>query len=353
MTSPLRLTAALLCALTGCAAGPAHLTVSPSTTRPAPAVPAENAERLAQLEALRAQGDATGDYVLGTGDVIAVKAFDLEDVNQRVRIDGNGDITLPLLDTVSVAGQTVAQVQQDLTRRLGEYMFKPRITVFVEEYRSQQVSVEGAVHRPGNVSQTARNTTVTDVLSAAGGATAEAGTRMVLVPVESRRGAAVGFLGNAPPTEPAFDQQLAGAIVIDTLETDAAVRRRFLDLPVRAGDVLWIPAAGKFIAEGWVAKPGVYALTPGLTVHGAIATAGGFSFPASAIVKVFRSGVNGETNVRQVNVGDVAALRSPDLFVREGDVVSVSASPVKLPAWVAYRLVADLVHLGMGLKVPL
>jgi polysaccharide export outer membrane protein len=283
--------------------------------------------------------------------VIAVKAFDLEDVNQRVRVDGNGNIVLPLLDTVPVAGRTVAQVQDDLTHRLGEYMYKPRVTVFVEEYRSQQVAVLGAVNRPGMISQTSKSATVSDLLSAAGGPTPEAGSRIVLLPVEVRHGA-IGALDGSPAGVTSFDDsQLAGALVIDTHETDEQMRRRFLDLPVRAGDLIWVPAAGKFIAEGWVAKPGVYPMTSGLTVRGAIATAGGLSFPASSAIRIYRVGVNGDTQMRQIDFEEVAALRMPDVFLREGDVVSVGSSPVKLPAWAAYRLIADLVHLGMGIKV--
>jgi len=346
------LAAALLCVLSGCAAGPAHVALPPGTQATAPALPPENAERLERLAAGRAGADLGGDYVLGNGDVITVKAFDLEDVNQRVRVDGNGNVTLPLLDSVPVAGHTVAQVQDDLTHRLGEYMYKPRVTVFVEEYRSQQVAVLGAVNRPGMISQTTKSATVSDLLSAAGGPTPEAGSRIVLVPVETRHGSTAGTLDGSPAGTASFDDsQLAGAVVIDTHETDEQIRRRFFDLPVRAGDLIWVPAAGKFIAEGWVAKPGVYPLTSGLTVRGAIATAGGLSFPASSAIRVYRAGVNGDTQMRQIDFEEVAALRSPDVFLREGDVVSVGASPVKLPAWAAYRLIADLVHLGMGIKV--
>lgn len=356
-TSPARragLATALLCVLSGCAAGPTHIAVPAGTLPAAMLAPAESAARLERLAAERAKAEATGDYLLGTGDVISVKAYDLDDVNQRVRIDGNGDITLPLLEIVPVAGRTVAQVQADLTRRLGEYMYKPRVTVFVEEYRSQQVAVEGAVHRPGNVGQTTRNATVSDTLSAAGGPTPDAGSRIILIPVESRHGAAVGLLNaTGPDAATTFerDNMLDGAIVIDTHETEEQIRRQFLDLPVRPGDVLWIPPAGKFIADGWVEKPGVYSLTPGLTVRGAIATAGGLSFPASSAVRIYRPGANGETQMRELDYADVAALRTPDVYLREGDVVSVAASPTKLPAWVAYKMVADLVHLGMGLKV--
>src|SRR5262245_50594589 len=96
------LTAALFSMLSGCAA-PGHVPV-PRVASTQPAVPSENAERLERLIAARTAADAAGDYILGPGDVVSVKALDLDDLNQRVRVDGNGDIILPLLNTVPVAG---------------------------------------------------------------------------------------------------------------------------------------------------------------------------------------------------------------------------------------------------------
>src|SRR6185369_12004905 len=95
----------------------------------------------------RAQ-QAQGDYVLGEGDLISVKAYDLDDLNQRVRVENDGSVTLPLLNRVSVAGRTVSEVQADFTKRLGAFMFSPHVTVFVEEYRSQQVAVEAGPRQP-------------------------------------------------------------------------------------------------------------------------------------------------------------------------------------------------------------
>src|SRR5262249_29560506 len=151
-----------------CAAGPRVTPLPASTIAPAAAPAPAKTAALSQIFDLRHAQNNDGDYVLGEGDVISVKAYALEELNTRVRVDGDGSITLPLLDTVKVAGQTVSQVQQGLTKRLGDFMYNPHVAVFVEEYRSQQVSVLGAVQRPGPISQTARNTTIREALSAAG-----------------------------------------------------------------------------------------------------------------------------------------------------------------------------------------
>ena len=348
------LAAAAFALATGCAAGPRPLPVAAAPATVAPAAAPAGTAVLGQIYDLRHAQNNDGDYVLGEGDVLSVKAFDLDELNTRVRVDGDGGITLPLLNTVTVNGQTVAQVQQNLTKRLGAFMYDPHVAVFVEEYRSQQVSVLGAVQRPGPISQTARNTTIREALSAAGGTTAEAGSRYYLLPAEHR-----GRDG-AQATETALldgsgvegGEELTNAVRVDTQEMDADTQRRFFNLPVRGGDVVVVPSRGKFIAEGWIEKPGTYPLNPGMTLRGAIATAGGLRFPAATRhVRIYRPGPNGQTAMQDVNFNSVSALETPDVFIHDGDVVTVSYSAVKLPAYVAYKLVADLFHLGAGVKV--
>ncbi len=349
------LAAAALAFAAGCAAGlhavapPAAGAVAPAAT-PSPTTTAA----LGQIFQQRHAENNDGDYVLGEGDVISIKAFDLDELNQRVRVDGDGSITLPLLNTVKVAGSTVAQVQQELTRRLGDFMYSPHVAVFVEEYRSQQVSVLGAVQRPGPISQTARNTTIREALSAAGGATAEAGSRYYLLPAEGRGSE------RAQATETALldgsgvegGEELTNAVMVDTTEMDAETQRRFFNLPVRGGDVVVVPTRGKFIAEGWFEKPGIYPLNPGMTLRGAIATAGGLKFPAATgHIHIYRPGANGQTAMRDVDFNAVSALAAPDVFIHDGDVVNVTYSAAKLPPYLAYKLVADLFHLGLGAKI--
>ena len=322
----------------------------------APAAPAAGGTApLTQLFEQRHNENQDNNYVLGEGDVITVRAYDLDDINQHVRVDSDGAIVLPLLNTVKVGGQTVAQVQQALTTRLGEFMYDPHVSVFVDEYRSQRISVLGAVQRPGPVSQTARNTSIREALSAAGGTTAEAGSRYYLLPAEQRvrlDAQAIEARVLDGTSGVAGGEELANAIMIDTQEMDAETQRRFFNLPIRGGDVLVVPIRGKFIAEGWVEKPGTYPLNPGLTLRGAIATAGGLKFPASErTMHIYRPGPNGQTQMQEVNFTAVSALQSPDVFIHDGDVVKVSYSMVKMPPYLFYRVITDLFHLGLGAKI--
>jgi polysaccharide export outer membrane protein len=322
---------------------------------------ARNLERLAALHRER-QGDAgDADYRVGPGDVLSVKAYELDELNQRVRVDGDGNIVLPLLNTVPVAGKSMAELERDLTARLGAYMYHPKVTVFVEEYRSQQVAVVGAVQRPGVIAQTNRNGTVLDAMTAAGGKTATASSRVYLIPAETRGAAGLPSSGeiaaaSAPcGTDGADDcaPKLEGdPIVLDANETPQGAQATFLSLPVRGGDVIVVPGNGHFVVEGWVEKPGAFPLQSGLTLRGGIATAGGLSFPAEPTdVRIFRRAPNGTAETLRADLNAIADRRATDVFLHEGDVIQVVASPAKLASWSAYRLVTDVIKVGA--RIPM
>lgn len=317
----------------------------------------ESVTRIAKLRAERQTLGADRAYVLGEGDVVSVHAFDFEQLNQRARVDGSGNIALPLLGTVPVAGHTVADVEKDLTGRLGEFMYDAHVGVFVEDYRSQRVAVIGAVQKPGLIAQSEGRSTVLDAIAAAGGMTGEAGSRVYLIPADGntqgvgQRIALAMKDQGADTLEPAV---LADArpIMVDTKEISEDAQGAFFNLPVMGGDVIVIPNGGHFIADGWVMKPGTYPLHTGLTLYGAIASAGGLHFAAApGKIRIYSAKPNGGSAVRIVNYNDIAALRASDVPVYDGDVVEVASSPVKVVPWGMYKVIEDLFHLGAGVKV--
>jgi len=325
--------------------------------RPAPAggtaaPPAADRERLVRLAAERRSEGSTDDYVVGPGDLLAIGAYDVAELSQKVRVDGQGAITLPLLETVPVAGRTVPEIQQDLTRRLGAFVYDAHVDVAVEEYRSQQVAVLGAVQRPGVVPQTTRNATVRDAVAAAGGFTSGAGTRVYFVPAAVRNGDGAGPAHAALPGAPAAPVD-AQAIAVDTRDLGPDARQLFFDMPLRSGDVITVAQSGHVVVEGWVGRPGRYPLESGLTLRGAVATAGGFKFPArTGRIRIYRTSPQDATSVvEEVDYAAIAADRAPDVHLQDGDVVEVAASPVKLLPYGLFRVATQIVNVAAGVKV--
>lgn len=90
------------------------------------------------------------DYRVGPLDVLDIEVFGTEDLTRSVRVSASGEFTLPLIGRIAAAGSTVTEIEETVAARLREnYMENPQVTVFVKEYLSQRVTVEGAVREPG------------------------------------------------------------------------------------------------------------------------------------------------------------------------------------------------------------
>jgi len=123
-------------------------------------------------------GQVRSTYLLGPDDELEISGPELDEVaNKPTRIDGNGDIQVPLVGRVHVAGLTVQQCEQELDKRLSTYIRQPQIAVSVKELRSQPASVLGAVNTPG-VHQVQGHKTLLEMLSLAGGIRPDAGYRV-------------------------------------------------------------------------------------------------------------------------------------------------------------------------------
>ncbi len=89
-------------------------------------------------------------YKIGPQDVLDISVFQVPELSTSVQVAETGTINLPLLGEIPAAGKTPEAVERDLTAKLGaKYLQSPQVTVFVKEYNSQRVTVEGAVKKPG------------------------------------------------------------------------------------------------------------------------------------------------------------------------------------------------------------
>ena len=92
----------------------------------------------------------TARPTIGPRDVLEVSVFKVPELSKVVQVSEAGTINYPLAGEVQAGGRTAREIEQDLTKLLGKkYLQNPEISVFVREYNSQRITVEGAVKKPG------------------------------------------------------------------------------------------------------------------------------------------------------------------------------------------------------------
>jgi polysaccharide biosynthesis/export protein len=98
----------------------------------------------------RAIGTVEAEYKIGPQDLMEITVFGQPDLNRTVRVNSAGEISLPLIGSVSAVGLTAQQLEQRVATALGEkYLQNPQVTVFMKEFTTLRFTVEGAVNRPG------------------------------------------------------------------------------------------------------------------------------------------------------------------------------------------------------------
>lgn len=180
-----------------------------------------------------AKPDSIPEYRMGYGDVVDVKFFYNENLNETLTIRPDGRITLPRLGDVLVVGMTPTQLDQLITEKYSEIVRDPDVTVIVREVGGKVVYVLGEVADPGGYPLNPQGTTVLGAISMASGFkhTAKLSSIILIkknaqgVPVASRvnltRAVAGGRLGD--------DSLLQGNEIVYVPNTFIAQLNTFLD----------------------------------------------------------------------------------------------------------------------------
>src|ERR1017187_1332700 len=119
-------------------------------------------------------------YVVSSGDLLEVSVYGVPDLTQKTRVNSDGDINLPLVNSVHVGGLHLEDAQSKIEQALreGNYVKNPHVTLLVTEYGSG-AEVMGEVARPG-IYPVLGSRRLFDILSAAGGTTSTAGRTVVI-----------------------------------------------------------------------------------------------------------------------------------------------------------------------------
>ena len=109
------------------------------------------------------------DYRIGAQDLLEVSVFGIEDLSRSVRVNSNGQISLPLIGGVMAGGKTIPELERDIGAKLESgYVRDPQVSVFVKEFTSQQVTLEGALKKPGIYPLTGKTTLIQAISMAQG-----------------------------------------------------------------------------------------------------------------------------------------------------------------------------------------
>ena len=201
------------------------------------------------------------EYEVGEGDLLKITVYDNPDLTSEVRVGGEGKITVPLVGEVLVKALTATGIGKKLAALYADGFIKnPQVSVFILEYKSKKVTALGEFTKPGLI-ELRGNSTLMEVVSNAGGITANAGETLFI-----QRNIVKGG------TEHKNDITISVDLVKLLEGGDIS-----LNLPVQDGDSIYVPKASFVYVMGEVKTPGAYKITKGLTVLRSITLAGGFT----------------------------------------------------------------------------
>ena len=122
------------------------------------------------------------EYHVGPSDLLTVSVFQIEDLDREVRVNNAGQVSLPLVGAVMVAGLTVDQIEAEIAQRYAaRFLQDPQVSVFVKEFASQRVPVGGAVNKPGIYPMTSSRLSLLLALALAEGVDDVASLKNVIV----------------------------------------------------------------------------------------------------------------------------------------------------------------------------
>ena len=120
------------------------------------------------------------DYRLGPEDLVEVFVWKEPDLTTTVAVRPDGRISLPLTNELQASGQTVTELQGEITKRLARFIANPVVNVMVKEVKSPKISVLGEVKKP-DVYKMLQKLSVLDAIALAGGFTEFAKPEKVVV----------------------------------------------------------------------------------------------------------------------------------------------------------------------------
>lgn len=275
------------------------------------------------------------NYVLGPGDEVQLQVWGAIDLAAKLVVDSKGQITIPKVGAVTVAGISVGKLEPTLKTHVNKVFTNIELSASVAKLRSIQVYVVGQAQRPGTYTLSSLSTLV-NALFASGGPSANGSMRAI----QLKRG------GQLVATIDLYDFITKG----DKLG----------DPSLQPGDVIVIPPAGARVAvTGAYDQAAIYELKPGRNSVGQLLALGGgvptLATPQKALLeRIDPSAKSAPRQVQEIALSQTGLQQ----LLRDGDVLTLLpispafgnavtlqgsvAQPLR-HAWTSGMKVADLI----------
>lgn len=321
------ITLLLAAVLQGCAVSPNPLPVNPDVFRPADKSEKTVYQDLAALALFEAPVDPV--YRLGAGDHINVEVWGRPEVSGPHIIGPDGVITMPLAGPLKLADTTREEAAQGIKQALSGYYNRPAVTLRVDQYTSNRVTILGRVENPGSISFD-HQITLLEVLAQAGA-----------LPVIDKQ---------ATLTRCAIFRGREQVIWVDLQHLLSRTEPAY-NIRLRPGDLVYIPDSSDTMVYvlGAVLKPGAFRLTPDMSMLDALGQAGGPNEDADlSSISLYRLG---EQQPYRLGLDDLISDQATmNAGLREGDVLYVDTRGLARAGYVLRQLLPGLSILSFGLS---
>jgi polysaccharide export outer membrane protein len=279
------------------------------------------AEKPGQTEAA-ATSDPDDRYRIGPGDVLDIRIFNRPNLSRdAVRVEGNGMIRMPLIDTeIQAACKTEGELAKEIAGRYTKFYRNPQVDVFIKEYHSRQVAVIGAVNEQSRF-ELQRRIRLLELLTYAKGPSPKAGQTINIVH-------AAPALACQKPNGDADEKSLG----LSSYKLSATLRGDSRANPyIEAGDIITLPEADQVYVVGNVYAPLTIPLKEPITLSRAVAMAGGLKQDSKKDkVRIVRQQPGTSTSKEiVVDLSAIEKKKAEDIALMPNDIVDVPASTGK------------------------
>jgi polysaccharide export outer membrane protein len=116
-------------------------------------------------------GSVPVDYKIGPNDLLDIEVFGVSELKRQVRVNTTGHVSMPLVGLVPLAGLSPADAEAMLAVAYADkYLQDPQVSIFVREFTTQRITLDGALVKPGIYPLVGQITLLRALAMAGGGA---------------------------------------------------------------------------------------------------------------------------------------------------------------------------------------